>query len=392
MNSKLIIIALSAAIFGLAGGIAGSLIARAYILEKAFNLPILNDINLSGNAENGSGLTIRNAKKIVIEQNDKTAETLADAKRGIVGIFKKIDANKKEIKTAKSKNAQGVSLEQYYGLSDQLGQGIIVTSDGWILSTFLPDDYENTAATSAKASLIDAYVVISNDKKVYAISDLATDSLKKYAFWRINANDLPVKKFTDIKETKNGELAIAINWNGDSFLSAIARQGQASGKIKSSDFFSKELMLSANPSENFNGSFLFNLNGEIMAVIDNTGKIEHISGILPCLDCLFKKKAVSYPRLGVNYADLGEFVNPTDNKELKGALIYADQSGIAVQKGSAGEAAGLKAGDIILKINGNEINLYNSLSLEISRHSIGEEIIIEFSRDNIINTVKVRLR
>ena len=75
--------------FALLAGIVGELLARSYLINSAFNIPLLGEINVSDSNSDMSSFVIREAKKVVVEQNDKTAETANAVSGSIVGIFKK---------------------------------------------------------------------------------------------------------------------------------------------------------------------------------------------------------------------------------------------------------------------------------------------------------------
>lgn len=103
INNKILLVVLISTLIGGLSGAVGAIVARVYLMEEIFNLPLMgSDINLSGNINN-AGLIIRDAKKIIIEQNDKVSETAANVKTGIVGIFNKIEIS--ETSAANSKKA-----------------------------------------------------------------------------------------------------------------------------------------------------------------------------------------------------------------------------------------------------------------------------------------------
>ena len=135
MKSKFLVIIILSTIFGLASGMVGTLLTRVYILEESFNVPFYGEIDLSGARYAGLSLVISNPKKVVVEQNSKVIETVRSAKNSIVGIFKK-----KEV----IKSLEGVkkkfNIDDYYQIDDRIAQGLIITSDGWIISSYVPQE------------------------------------------------------------------------------------------------------------------------------------------------------------------------------------------------------------------------------------------------------------
>ena len=376
-NNKIILIVVLATIFGMLSGLVGTVIARVYVLEKAFNVPLMGEINLSGNYFGQQGLVIRGAKKVIVEQNTKVLETINSADNSIVAIFEK----KQSIDEKQDNNIKNI-IESAYNLKDEVGQGLVITSDGWIISSYAPKAYSNDIATKTKESIISDYVIIDNNKEIYSIEKIILDTVTGHSFWKIQANDLPVKVFVEAKNIHNGQMVLAVNWNGSSFLSTIVEKNKDDKKLyKTSDNFFNKIKLADDPGSDFYGSFVFNLNSDLIALIGNKGEIKLISDFAPCIDCLLGDEKIKYPELGINYLDLSDFVF-SDGDIDKGALIYADETGTAVKKGSLAEKAGLKTGDIILSINNILLDEKNKLENIFKSFSVKDEILIKYLRDN----------
>jgi len=89
--------------------------------------------------------------------------------------------------------------------------------------------------------------------------------------------------------------------------------------------------------------------------------------------------------LGVYYVSLSrESAFARENKFDRGALVYSPslQQGLAVISGSAGEKAGLKILDVILSVNGEEINPSQNLAYLISKYKPGDKIELRVIRDS----------
>ncbi|MEA1962645.1 MAG: PDZ domain-containing protein [Patescibacteria group bacterium] len=385
-NNKIILIVVLATIFGMLSGLVGTVIARVYVLEKAFNVPLVGEINLSGKAIDTQGLVIRGAKKVIVEQNTKVQETIDSASDSIIAIFEK-----KKTTNEKSNKSIDSIIEKAYNLKDKIGQGMIITSDGWIISGYAPKSYSNDIAAKIKESIIADYVIIDNNKKVYSVKNIVLDTATNCSFWKIQANDLPVKVFVKTKDIHNGQMVLAVNWNESSFLSTIVDKNKDDKKIyKTSDNFFNKINLSADMGSDFWGSFIFNLNSDLIALIDNKGEIKLISDLAPCIDCLLGNEKIKYPELGINYLDLSDFVFSKDGVS-KGALIYPDEMGTAVKKGSLAEKTGLKTGDIILAIDNILLDEKNKLENILKHFLVKDEILIKYLRDNKEFEVKIVL-
>ena len=377
-NGVMLIIIL-AVIFGMASGVVGELIARSYLLN--YNIPFFGEISFTSGDYGGANLIIRDAKKVIVEQDIKVIETINSANNSLVGIFKK-----QKIK----KSINGFDLSDYYQISQEVSQGLIVSSDGWIITSFLPIQTD-------VPSVLDDYVVITKDKKIYTIDNIVSDSLTPFYFIHIKVSDLPVRKFASINEINNGQLMLAVNWDGHSWLSRISdKQDKGQSIINFSDVFSSKVSLMENIPEEFKKSVLFNLAGDVVGLINDQGEIEPIYHFSSAIKSLFKYKEIRRASIGVNYINLSDLVkvNVEDllqNGEDKGAMIYKNNKGIAVVKGSAADLAGLAEGDIIILIGNIEINKDNNLSEVIQSYLAGDKVKIVYLHNGKREEVEVVL-
>lgn len=385
-KNNILLIVIIATVFGLAGGIAGGLAARTYLIDSSYDIPFFGEINFSNGNYNGSNLIIRDAKKVIVEQDTKAQETINSVGMSLVGIFKK--------PLLKSEKAGNLNLSDYYQINQEVGQGIIITSDGWIATSFMPAEMEQApqeagqAGAVGKEKFLDNYAIITKDKKIYAIDKIIQDKLTKFNFLHVEAKDFPVRNFIGRGGIARGQSVVAVNWDEASWLSmvSIMESNKDQTIINSSDVFSNEIFLVNEPSEKFNGSFLFNLGGEVAGLIDNQGKIMPASQFTATIKSLLKNKEIRRASLGVNYVDLSGLVKPPvlnsvrESEYDKGAVIYKNKQGAAIVKGGAADKAGLKEGDIIIAIDNIEINKDNKLNDAVGQYIAGDKIIIAYSR------------
>lgn len=376
-KNGIILIIVLAVVFGMASGVVGNLIARVYFLDNAFNLPFYGEINFSNENYRGPGIIIRGAKKVVVEQNNRVVETINSVQSSLVGIYKKNLLNKTVERTEK------FDLGNYYKLGQELAQGLVITSDGWIITDFKPENMN--------------YVVITQDKNIYSVDDVKSDSLTGFYFLHVRAKDFPVRKFTQASDIKNGQLALAVNWMGEAKLSSIVNSSDTGNDVLFfSDSFSSKILLAEDLGEKFKGSFLFNLSGDVIGLSDKNGEVEPIYHFTGAIKSLLKNKNIKRPGLGVNYVDLSKLVGAIPKSSGQGwrgtgALIYKNIKGVSVVRGSAGDLAGIKEGDIIISVEGTAIDGKNSLTDVIQRFVAGDNVDIVYSRGNKKTEMEVKL-
>ncbi len=398
-KNKILIVIILSVVFGLAGGVVGELITRFYIFENAFNIPFFGEINFSNNNYGGSNLIIRDAKKVVVEQDTKVNEIINSLSGSMVGVFEK-QATTTTIETTEveKETSTGLKIRDSYQIRNELAQGFIITSDGWIITNYIPQELQQLYGKPAeiikeeKEIIFNNYVVITKDKKIYPVDNIVYNKLSFYSFWHINASDLPVRKFASESEIHNGQLAMAINWDDWAWLTTIIGQSlNKSSLVQSSDKNFSEIILDQNPPKEFWGSYLFNLGGELVGLINQEGKVEPISNYIPIINSLLKNKEIKQTSLGVNYIDLSTLISVESGVVEKGALIYKDNKGVAVIKDSPADLAGLQEGDIIISVDNIELDQNNNLSSVISRYFSGEQVNIIYLRGEEEKDVKIKL-
>ncbi|KKR21374.1 MAG: Trypsin [Parcubacteria group bacterium GW2011_GWE2_39_37] len=354
--------------FALLAGIVGELLARSYLINSAFNIPLLGEINVSDTNPDMSNFVIREAKKVVVEQNDKTAETANAVSGSLVGIYKK-----KTPGTIKN-----FDLSNYYTSKEVLGQGLIITSDGWIItnSSFIlekPDSYKN-------------YVVVTKDKKNYQIDKVITDKLTKFYFIHISAKDLPVRKFAEPKDIKNGQTILSVSQDSSIIFTSLVNGKKYNDLISFTDKFNDNLILSDNLSKEWRGPAVFNMGGDIVGLVNEDGKVESIRHLNNAISSIFKNKEIKRSSLGLYYIQvekLNEVRTVKDAKQglpTKGAMVAKNPEGIAVIKGSPAEAAGLKEGDVITLVENNEVDQITNLTDAIQEYAPGTKVNITYLR------------
>ncbi|MDD5290825.1 MAG: PDZ domain-containing protein [Patescibacteria group bacterium] len=361
-KNRVVILLIFVLIISLLAGVAGDLISRVYMFEDAYNIPFFGNISFSDNNYRGANLVIQGAKKVVVEQNIKVAEIINSINGNLAGVFKKI-------KTADS--GLNFNPDSYYKLDQAAGLGLIITSDGWIITDALPKNlsYE---------SISGGYVVIDKDKQIYKIDQVIKDTLTPFSFIHVEgAKDFPVQQFAESK-AENGQLVIAASWSGDSYLTSVIGSREKS-LVRSSDNFSDELIIADVSAQGLKEAVLFDLTGRIIGFLDSEGEASPISHFQSAIKSLLKDRSIKRPSFGVNYLDLS-LLAKENNKYKNGALIYKNASGVSLIKNGPAEKAGLKEGDIIIQIDNTEINGNNNLANIIQSYSAGDKINVDYLR------------
>lgn len=361
---KLVFLTVAILILSGGGGVIGDLIAKSYLIDDSYNL--------SAGKFRDQSLVISNAKNVIVEQDVKIEETINSVGASLVGIYKKQ-------KLIKLNNI--FSPDNFYKLNEAAGQGFIITSDGWIITTLALD------------KIYADYVVITKDKKIYKIDKVVSDSLTGFNFIHVAAKDFPVKKLAANQDIKKGNLTVSVNWSGLSWISSVSGFKKKSGLVQLSDGFSAKLVLNNSVPSEFRGAMIFNLAGDALGLSDEKGEIEPMAHLAAAANSLFKNKIISRPSLGLNYVDLTWLadLDEPNNYWQKGAVIYHDLKNIAVKKGGSADKAGLKEGDIIISVDNVSLDETNDLADIIQSYATGDKINLVIKRDGADKEIEVIL-
>ncbi|MBU1131390.1 S1C family serine protease [Patescibacteria group bacterium] len=307
---------------------------------------------------------------LLSKEDQQYNKVLSELKGQLVGFYKK-------------RSGQGI-LDSIYLQKDFLGSGIIVTSDGWLL-------------THSQVVGNEDYVVITADKKVLEPLKEVADDFTKTVLVQVSAKDLTPVKFADLNYLQVTDPLLTVrysaqNHGSDIVLTSIQRfayhdQVKPTDFLLSTEKIDHYLKVTDDFDLVYNGAAVFNNQSEVVGLLFKSGREE----IRLAVPGYYLKSAVSNflsssaevirSSLGVYYVDLSESLGLPEEVaggRLKGAVLLGDLDAnvMAVAEGSSAAEAGLEAGDIILKVNNEEINEKNSLTKLIQDYTPGQELTL----------------
>lgn len=168
----------------------------------------------------------------------------------------------------------------------------------------------------------------------------------------------------------------------------------------SGDFLMDVLQIDASINPGNSGGPLCNINGEVIGVnslklidssVEGMGFAIPIDYVMTMVKKLENGKKIERPYIGA------KLLNASEQWKLYRYGIYLDNSiktgavFTSFEKGSPFAIAGLQKKDVITRIDDREINSVAEFRYIIYNHSINDEIIISYIRDNKESEIKVNL-
>lgn len=309
---------------------------------------------------------------------------------GRLEVFKFIDESLPSVASIyKTKSSAGKSLvDSLYIEKERLGQGFILTSDGWIVTD------QNVISGLAAQNIS---IAIKN--KVYQAKTIVNDSWTDAAFVKIEASELPVVTLGDSSSLALGDIVFTGTNKNNFWFSYVTGanyyppRSSKNDLILSSEEYGKIIKLQdAVPSE-LAGGMISDRDGGIVGMVISGGGGNYV---LPSnyfkglVSEVLKNKKITRPYLGVNYIDLGYAVGANLPNE-KGAYIYGGGLLKSVETGSPAAGAGLKTGDIILSVEEDEAGADKNLAELITDYKSGDQIILNVLRDSKEQEIKAKL-
>ena len=270
--------------------------------------------------------------------------------------------------------------------TEGVGSGVIFKSDGYIVT----NNHVIEGARELIVSLADGRTL--NAELVGA------DDMTDIAVVKVDAKDLPTAKFGNSDDVVVGEPAIAIGnpmgleFQGSVTVGVISALNRT---LELSDRRVKLFQTDAAISPGNSGGALVNADGEIIAInsaklaadgVEGMGFAIPINTVQAIIDELMQKGYVARPYLGVTIFD-----KPTAARY--GYQLTIDRGVYIFRVGHNAPAgiAGLQRGDVILAIDGKDVNSVGDVRNEVAAHKVGDKVKVKYERDGVETEVEIIL-
>jgi S1-C subfamily serine protease len=192
-----------------------------------------------------------------------------------------------------------------------------------------------------------------------------------------------------------GEWAIAIGnplgLDNTVTTGIVSATGRSSNQIGAPDKRVNYIQTDAAINPGNSGGPLLNAKGEVIGM--NTAIIQGAQGIGFAIPINTAQKVASqliatgkveHPYLGIQMVGLTPELRQNINSDLNSGLNVTEDKGVLVAKvvpNSPAARAGIRAGDVIAKLNGQQVNDANALQKIVENSQIGKNLNVELRRN-----------
>lgn len=280
------------------------------------------------------------------------------------------------------------SVTQGYFMQTQevegIGSGFIINEEGYILTNYhVIQGAQEISVTLSNDVTTTAQVVNYDENQDVAMIKITDENVEIPATVELGDSD----------SLQPGEEVIAIGTPLSTELSSTVTKGIISATSRSvaveSGVTMNLIQTDAAINAGNSGGPLVNTKGEVVGI--NSSKIsgEAVEGIgfsIPINDIKDKIESLSKPilNLGISVRTIDEALSKQLNME-QGLYV------VEVTEFSSAEKAGLKAGDIIVKADGNRITTFDEFKAVKNGKEEGDEISLEVIRNGESKTINVKL-
>jgi serine protease Do len=259
-----------------------------------------------------------------------------------------------------------------------LGSGVIISSDGYVVTNnHVVDGADTVTVALADGRELPAKVV-------------GRDPLTDIAVVKIEAKDLPAITFADSSKILTGDRVLAIGnpfGIGETVTSGIvSATGRRVGILNDVHGYEDFIQTDAAINPGNSGGALVDVDGRLIgintAILSRSGGFQGVGLAVPSnmvgqvADSLVKSGRVVRGFLGVHIQNITPALVESFNLKTRNGALVAE-----VTPDSPAARAGIKEGDVIIRINGLPVTDSNSLSLTVSGEAPGTKVSFDILRD-----------
>jgi serine protease Do len=268
------------------------------------------------------------------------------------------------------------------------GSGIVISPDGYIVTNnHVVEDANKVTVTLSDGSTFDATIVGTDSQTDLAVVKIDASNL---AYLHLLSDSLEQLSVLDPVVAVGNALALpgGATWT-TGVVSNLGRSIEEENGVVLNDIIQTDAAINAGNS----GGPLLDAAGQVIGInvaiasnAENIGFAISTDTIIPVVESLIAEGKVIRPWLGASVMTITATVQHYHHLAVsEGALITS------ISTGSPASKAGLRAGDVIVKIDNEDISTAADLTAAINSHQIDDQIEIVYYHGNQQQTVTATL-
>ncbi|MCW3835262.1 Do family serine endopeptidase [Sphingomonas canadensis] len=275
--------------------------------------------------------------------------------------------------------------------AESLGSGFLISADGYVVTN------NHVVAAGARGAVVESITVTLADGREFKAKLIGRDAQSDLAVLKIEGSNLPFVRFGDSAHTRVGDWVVAIGnpfgLGGTVTAGIVSAVHRVTGQGGAYDRF---IQTDASINRGNSGGPMFDLNGNVIGINSQiyspTGGNVGIGFAIPAeeakpvIDQLMKGQSIERGYLGVGMQDLtDDLAEGLGVPAGRGTLIRQ------VEPNEAAAKAGIRTGDVIVKVGDKDVTPDQTLSYLIANLKPGSRVPLELIRDGKRQTVNVTL-
>jgi len=260
------------------------------------------------------------------------------------------------------------------------GSGVIVSPDGYIVTNnHVVENANKVTVTLSDGRTFEATIVGADAQTDLAVVKIDASNVSYLHFL---SNSLEQLSVLDTVVAVGNALALpgGPTWTLG-VVSNLGRSIQVETGVVLNDLIQTDAAINSGNS----GGPLVNMAGQVVGInvaiasnAENIGFAISTDTAIPVIQSLITRGKVVRPWLGVQVTTVTPAIQRYYNLSVNtGALITS------VTSGSPAHRAGLRAGDVIVRIDSQVINTAQDLSVAVGSHRVGDQVEITYYRGNV---------
>jgi serine protease Do len=273
--------------------------------------------------------------------------------------------------------------------AESLGSGFLISADGYVVTN------NHVISAGARGATVESITVTLPDKREFKAKLIGNDAQSDLAVLKIEGTNLPFVKFGDSTSARVGDWVVAIGnpfgLGGSVTAGIVSALHRVTGQGGAYDRF---IQTDASINRGNSGGPMFDLNGNVIGInsqiLSPTGGNVGIGFAIPAeeakpvIDTLMKGGKIARGYLGIGMQDLtDDIADGLGVPKGRGTVVAR------VEPGQPAEKAGLKQGDVIVKVDGKDVTPDQTLSYLVANVKPGTRVPLELYRDGKRQTLSI---